>query len=570
MSLYIEASEIISRPKDGSLKSRIYSNSSLKSPPNRLYALIIETLKHQEILNEVIEKSGLLGIEKKLSHPLALLLLHDLLLTKSGIATSTGPLKTSILRHKARLSAEFIRARLRRGYASTGALIAATAALSSNSRLPRWVRVNSIKTSVDQVLKTSFKEYTPVEKIEDLFPKAGEKEEKVVYKDIHIPTLLGFPPSSDFTAHPLYLSGTLILQDKASCFPAYLLSPPENAYVIDGTAAPGNKTTHLAAIVGKNAGGKILAFERDPRRAKILDTMVRKAGANGLVEVKAGEDFLKTQPKKNKELAAVTHILLDPSCSGSGIVSREEYELLAPPTTSAIPSNSSKGKKRKRPEPKEVKLTENTAQEEETKDEKVDIDRLLSLSAFQQKMVLHAMTFPAAKRITYSTCSIHAEENEHVVMAVMGSDIAKRRGWRVEKREDGSLKHWERRGLVDECAGDKDIAEGCIRCNPVKDGGIGFFVVAFSRDGSVDNAACEDGETTGEDDKDNSSQKEVETLEEAEEWKGFSDGEDDPVVEAATEKKEATGQNKKQKKQKKVGPNFRSGGLLGKNVKTKK
>ncbi len=65
MSLYIEAARILSRPKDGSLKSRIYSNPSLKSPPNRLYALIIETLKHQDVLNEVIEKSGILQLDKK-------------------------------------------------------------------------------------------------------------------------------------------------------------------------------------------------------------------------------------------------------------------------------------------------------------------------------------------------------------------------------------------------------------------------------------------------------------------------------------------------------------------------
>lgn len=72
MSLYIEASSILTETS-GSLKSRIYHRNAsqipLKSPPARLYALIIETLKHQEILNEVIEKSGILALERKVVPP---------------------------------------------------------------------------------------------------------------------------------------------------------------------------------------------------------------------------------------------------------------------------------------------------------------------------------------------------------------------------------------------------------------------------------------------------------------------------------------------------------------------
>lgn len=68
MSLYIEASSVLTETS-GSLKSRIYHRHSslppLKSPHARLYALIIETLKHQELLNEVIEKSGILALERK-------------------------------------------------------------------------------------------------------------------------------------------------------------------------------------------------------------------------------------------------------------------------------------------------------------------------------------------------------------------------------------------------------------------------------------------------------------------------------------------------------------------------
>jgi putative methyltransferase len=68
MSLYLEASQIL-QSTTGSLKSRIYDPQSqqtgLKSSPNRLYALTIETLKHQGILDEIIERSGILSLEKK-------------------------------------------------------------------------------------------------------------------------------------------------------------------------------------------------------------------------------------------------------------------------------------------------------------------------------------------------------------------------------------------------------------------------------------------------------------------------------------------------------------------------
>lgn len=524
MSLYIEASRIISRPRYGGLRGAIFSDSLLKSRPEQLYALIIETLKYQEILNEVIDKSGLLEVEKmvivprpsasrdlslvvhlrimanifcQLSHPLALVLVHDFLLRKGGIATSTGPLKESIFRHKSRLSSEFTRAKIRCGYSTTTALLAAT--VTTSARYPRWVRVNTLKTTVMNLLAGVFKEYTPVNDFKGLFAKAGEKETMVVYIDPHIPNLLGFPPSTDLSAHPLVVSGMLFLQDRASCFPAHILSPPSDAFVIDGTAAPGNKTTHLAAIVGEGGSGKIFAFEKDPKRAKVLETMVEKAGASKIVEIRGGKDFLLSDPWKEEEkegLGKVTHLLLDPSCSGSGIVERHEYELLPTISKPAPPaSRTSKMKKRKRGDSTEVAPANPMSKREEeaiAKQKKLDEERLLSLSTFQKKIIMHAMCFPSARRITYSTCSVHAVENEHVVLSVLKSDIAVKRGWKVENRSKNNFKSWERRGLVEECGGDEEVAQGCIRCNPWEDGGIGFFVVPFVRDGSI-NEPFEEG-----------------------------------------------------------------------------
>ena len=79
-------------------------------------------------------------------------------------------------------------------------------------------------------------------------------------RDLHVPDLLLFSPQTTFNNDPLYLSGRIILQDKASCFPAIVLSPPatDESVVIDATAAPGNKTSHLSALMGNK--GKVTIF----------------------------------------------------------------------------------------------------------------------------------------------------------------------------------------------------------------------------------------------------------------------------------------------------------------------
>lgn len=44
--------------------------------------------------------------------------------------------------------------------------------------------------------------------------------------------------------------GTNINFFQASCLPAHILSPPEGAVVVDSCAAPGNKTSHMASLMG--------------------------------------------------------------------------------------------------------------------------------------------------------------------------------------------------------------------------------------------------------------------------------------------------------------------------------
>jgi hypothetical protein len=73
MSLYHETAAIVTSPSNhgGSLKSRIYGNKDLKSPPAQVYALAFESSKWSAILKEVVENSQLLQQERKVSPALA-------------------------------------------------------------------------------------------------------------------------------------------------------------------------------------------------------------------------------------------------------------------------------------------------------------------------------------------------------------------------------------------------------------------------------------------------------------------------------------------------------------------
>ena len=395
-----------------------------------------------------------------------------------------------------------------------------------------------MKATLKGVLSTApFDTFTKVESLQAVF----DQSQNVYYVDAHIPKLLAFPVSMTqmLTSHNLYTTGALILQDKASCFPAHILNPPPGAHVIDTCAAPGNKTTHLAAIMSGGCDmygkGRITAFEKDPRRSEILSKMVSRAGADGIVEIRKASDFLKSNPQTDPHLGYTTHLLLDPSCSGSGITAREQAESSMTkftPLTLPAQSHGVQSKKRKRPTsppPLEPEIEETPATPNDEAAAALSA-RLTTLSGFQLALLLHALSFPHAKRITYSTCSIYCQENEHVVVAALLSPTARERGWKIDS-ELSMLKDWERRGIVEEVENKakgllkhseeldhswvKDVATGCVRCDG-GDGTGGFFVACFVREAD----GSEVGDTLIQEEE-RESQGEHEEM--FEEWEGIND-----------------------------------------------
>ncbi|KAM3422884.1 hypothetical protein BST61_g366 [Cercospora zeina] len=546
MSLYHEAAEILTsaRKHGGSLKSLVFGQKTWKCDAKALFALTTETAKWSQVLSEVLEKSGVLGVEKNLTPTLALLLVHDLFLSKKGIALpASHGLNTSISRHKVRLSAEWTKARLRRGFGSLDDLqkdidAKATRDAQPNGlpaiRHPRWIRINTFKTTLDEELKHgTFSHFTEVKTLQEII--LAPCDSRLVHVDEHIPNLVAIASPEEPTTLKAYRTGKLILQEKASCFPAYLLDPrPEEGDVIDACAAPGNKTTHVAALVGKKHS--VFACERDEGRSKTLQKMVKMAGAESIVTVKSKQDFTRLDPD-SQQLANVTGLVLDPSCSGSGIFGRDEATVTLHLPSLSTDEPTTRGKKRKRGsnnKPTEIKneVEGEVAVPEETPETEQDKEklqkRLQNLSGFQLKIVKHAMSFPMAKRITYSTCSLHDEENEQVVLKALRSDVAIERGWRVLKREEqvDGMKRWHKRGAVDamqSVAGSEEtedlavLAEACIRCDKGgEDGTMGFFVAGFVRDetSSKQSHGGRGSTVTGA--------QERERDEEEDEWEGFS------------------------------------------------
>ncbi|GAA5884032.1 hypothetical protein JCM6882_002108 [Rhodosporidiobolus microsporus] len=340
----------------------------------------------------------------------------------------------------------------------------------------RWLRVNTLRWSVEQAVEWLEKGgWTMYEEVGEMLA-AAQSTPKVFALDAHIEPLLALPSSVALPTISAYQDGRLLAQDKASCMPAWVLLAPvladaeegkmpwseeaaegddaegkekkekkRSLRVLDATAAPGNKTTMAAALVATvdELNGKVTACERDQGRFKVLKDMLKRADAKNVQPMNV--DFLSLNPEDPK-LKNVSHLLVDPSCSGSGIPSRLDH---------LIPS----------------------APEEE------NLARIRALSNFQLAIVSHALRFAGARRVVYSTCSIWEQEDEGVVMRVLAKKEFQEAGWRLAPRDE-VLPTWERRGRAEACGGDETIADSLVRCLP-EDGTNGFFVACFVKDPSL-------------------------------------------------------------------------------------
>jgi len=253
--------------------------------------------------------------------------------------------------------------------------------------------------------------------------------------DALLPDCLSLPAGTDLHAHPLVASGQLVLQGRGSCMAAHALAPRPGWLVVDACAAPGNKTTHLAALM--RGSGTVVAFDADAGRLQRLRAAVERAGAGGCVRPRLA-DFL-AQAAGGGALGGARALLLDPSCSGSGTRLSRGDALLP---SAAAPGGDA---------------------------------RVEALARFQLAALRHALRAPRLQRLVYSTCSLDARENERVVAQALPAAAAA--GWRLA----AALPDWPRRGLAGEGLA-ADHSACLLRTDPMHDGCDGFFLALFTRD----------------------------------------------------------------------------------------
>lgn len=172
-------------------------------------------------------------------------------------------------------------------------------------------------------------------------------------------------------ATPEYLAGHYLLQGASSLLPVMALAPQENERILDMSAAPGGKASHIAAVM-KNTG---VLFANDLNRDRckaVIGNFHRMGVVNSVITCMDGRNY----PKVIKDF---DRVLLDAPCTGTGVVAKD-------------PS---------------VK----------TNKDSVDIQRCYNL---QRQLLLAAIDCVNAKSptggyIVYSTCSILPEENEWVI-----------------------------------------------------------------------------------------------------------------------------------------------------------
>jgi 16S rRNA (cytosine967-C5)-methyltransferase len=145
-------------------------------------------------------------------------------------------------------------------------------------------------------------------------PTLAERLPVRTHRDPLIPEALVLDEPFDAHASPLWQQGAFLSQSRAAMLVARALGPLPGERVLDLCAAPGGKTTHIAALMEGN--GQLIAVERNARRAgALVRTAQRLHAANVKVEVgdaavwpasagTAGPDF--------------DRVLVDPPCSGLG------------------------------------------------------------------------------------------------------------------------------------------------------------------------------------------------------------------------------------------------------------
>ncbi len=117
----------------------------------------------------------------------------------------------------------------------------------------------------------------------------------------------------DFATLPFVERGDATVQDESETLVGHLVDPRPGERVLDLCAAPGGKATHLAELMGDR--GEILAVERNPARARVLEKNLQRLGLKSVIVREADAEALAYDPPFDR-------VLVDAPCSGLGVLAR--------------------------------------------------------------------------------------------------------------------------------------------------------------------------------------------------------------------------------------------------------
>ena len=218
---------------------------------------------------------------------------------------------------------------------------------------PVTLRVNTLKTDIRTVMK--------------VFQESNIKFDRVLWYNDALSVKNA--RENDLAEQQLYQEGHIYLQSLSSMIPPLVLNPKPGMKVLDLTAAPGSKSTQLAALMQNQ--GSILANEINAIRAERLKFNIDKQGAS-IVTVRLG-DGKRLEENFEQYFDAV---LLDAPCSGEGLF------LASDPKTYRFWSAK----------------------------------KVRELAAEQKKLLRTALwALKPGGSIVYSTCTLSREENEAVL-----------------------------------------------------------------------------------------------------------------------------------------------------------
>ena len=175
----------------------------------------------------------------------------------------------------------------------------------------------------------------------------------------------------------VYREGKVYLQSLSSMLPPLALAPRPGADVLDMCAAPGGKTSELAALapgVGGARPARVTACELSVPRAERLEHNLAKLGATNV-------QVMRTDARRLDSWFSFDQVLLDAPCTGSGTVGTHDAHA--------------------------ARYLTRTLADRVERSQRALLDKGLSV-------------LKPGGELVYSTCSVLSRENEDVVAWALG------------------------------------------------------------------------------------------------------------------------------------------------------